>query len=492
MPEKIKTPMTGKEVANKLVYYALRILVVLYVALLFLPGLNPARITENINRNLSLFSSGFFYKNFTDGLGRAMQKGWIPSSVLTLDFIASMACCIGAIIAGVGGCLSVGNNKLKRLGNIFMLVGGVIGALSILGINLAKNQLLDVVAAHPDFANRTKALEPAGILIFAIIAIGVVVLSVATLILTPAPQKGEKAYIEPKFQLFLMFMPFVFLLFIFAYLPLWGWRYAFFDYHAGQTLSMDKWKGFYWFTYLFKNAATAKDIGRVMINTLAMSGIGLAMSWLPMVFAIFLSEIKHMGVRRVIQTCTTVPNFISWVLVYAVAFAIFSTDGFVSSVFVQQGIWDRGKNLLMDGSHTWLKMWAWGTWKGLGWSSIIYLSAISGIDQQLYEAATVDGAGRFQKMWHITLPELVPTYCVLLTLSIAGILSNGMEQYLCFENPQNTGAIEVLDLYVYKIGINGGLIPLSTVVGMLKSVISVVLLFLANNISKLVRGQSVV
>ncbi|MBQ2530018.1 MAG: sugar ABC transporter permease, partial [Treponema sp.] len=208
--------------------------------------------------------------------------------------------------------------------------------------------------------------------------------------------------------------------------------------------------------------------------------------------AIFLSEIKNMHVRRIIQTCTTIPNFISWVLVYAVAFAIFSTDGFISSIFVQQGIWDKGQNLLQDGSNTWLKMWAWGTWKGLGWGSIIYLSAISGIDQQLYEAATVDGAGRFQKMWHITLPELIPTYCVLLTLSIAGILSNGMEQYLCFENPQNTKAMEVLDLYVYKIGINGGLIPLSTVVGMLKSIVSVVLLFLANNISKLVRGQSVV
>jgi putative aldouronate transport system permease protein len=488
----IETQMTKKELVNKIVYIALRVLIVLYVVLLFLPGINPARITSKINRNLSLFTSGFFYKSLTDGLGRSMQKGWIPTSTIRLTFIASMICCLGALCAGAGGCLSVGNNKLKRIGNFLTFGGGLVGAVSIFGIRMAQNQLQALVDANPDWADKTSVLNPFGITFFMTLASAVALLSIVTFATTPAPAKDEKAHIEPKFQLFLMFLPFAVLLFVFAYLPLWGWRYAFFDYSAGGTLSMDKFRGLYWFTYLFKNAATAKHIGRVMLNTLAMSGIGIAFSWLPMVFAIFLSEVKNPHVKRIVQTCTTVPNFISWVLVYAVAFAIFSSDGFVSSLMMQQGIWDKGKNMLMSGEHTWLKMWAWGTWKGLGWSAIIYLSAISGIDQQLYEAATVDGAGRFQKMWHITLPELIPTYCVLLTLSIAGILSNGMEQYLVFENPQNTAAIEVLDLYVYKIGINGGLIPLSTVVGMLKSIISVVLLFLANNISKLVRGQSVV
>lgn len=489
---KIEKSLTAKERANKIFYYVLRILVVLYVVLLFLPGINPARISGKINRNLSLFTSGFFYKSLTDGLGRMMKNGWIPESSIRLDFFASMFCCFGAMLAGVGGCMSVGNNKLKRLGNILTASGGALGLVCIFGIKAAQVQLANIVAADSSLASRTSPMNPFGILFFGILAACVMLFSVLTFIFTPSPQNGEKAHVEPKFQLFLMFLPFAVLLFVFAYLPLWGWRYAFFDYHAGDTLSMDKFRGFYWFTNLFKNPATAKHIGRVMINTLAMSGIGIAFSWLPMVFAIFLSEVKNKHVRRIVQTCTTIPNFISWVLVYAVALAIFSTDGFLSTFFVQQGIWDKGKNLLMSGSHTWFKMWAWGTWKGLGWSAIIYLSAISGIDQQLYEAATVDGAGRFQKMWHITLPELIPTYCVLLTLSIAGILSNGMEQYLCFENPQNTTAIEVLDLYVYKIGINGGLIPLSTVIGMLKSVISVVLLILANGISKLVRGQSVV
>ncbi len=148
--------------------------------------------------------------------------------------------------------------------------------------------------------------------------------------------------------------------------------------------------------------------------------------------------------------------------------------------------------MLMGGSHVWLQMLAWGLWKGIGWSAIIYIAAISGIDQQLYEAATVDGAGRFQRMWNITVPSLIPTFCVLLLMSIANILSNGMDQYLVFENSTNTSSIMVLDLYVYKLGIGQGQIPLSTVIGMVKSVVSVTLLFAANGISKLIRGESIV
>ena len=148
--------------------------------------------------------------------------------------------------------------------------------------------------------------------------------------------------------------------------------------------------------------------------------------------------------------------------------------------------------MLMGGSHVWLQMLAWGLWKGIGWSAIIYIAAISGIDQQLYEAATVDGAGRFQRMWNITVPSLIPTFCVLLLMSIANILSNGIDQYLVFENSTNTSSIMVLDLYVYKLGIGQGQIPLSTVIGMVKSVVSVTLLFAANGISKLIRGESIV
>ena len=307
-------------------------------------------------------------------------------------------------------------------------------------------------------------------------------------------KKDEKCHIDAPLQLFLMILPFLILVFIFSYLPLWGWRYAFFDYSAGDVLSMENWVGFKWFKAPFENAATRSDIIRVLRNTLAMSGLGILTSWCPMFFAIFLAEIRNTKVRRVIQTLTTIPNFISWVLVYAIAFCIFGTEGFISSLMVNNGFWDSGKNMLMGENFIWIKMLLWGMWKSLGWSAIMYIAAISGIDQELYEAATVDGAGRFQKMMHITLPELFPTYIVLLILSVSNILSNGMDQYLVFKNSTNKGPIEVLDLYVYQLTFGSGSsgnIPFSTVVSMFKSFVSVVLLFITNKISKWIRGTSI-
>lgn len=146
----------------------------------------------------------------------------------------------------------------------------------------------------------------------------------------------------------------------------------------------------------------------------------------------------------------------------------------------------------MNSDHMWTKMLLWGMWKSLGWSAIVYIAAIAGIDQELYEAAKIDGAGRFQRVWHITVPGLMPTYLVLLLLTIAGALSNGLEQYLMFQNANNKDVIEVLDLYVYNIGIDGGRIPLSTVIGMSKSLISITLLLFANRLSKFVRGEGII
>ena len=137
-------------------------------------------------------------------------------------------------------------------------------------------------------------------------------------------------------------------------------------------------------------------------------------------------------------------------------------------------------------------MLLWGMWKGLGWGAIVYIAAISGIDQQLYEASKIDGAGRFQRMWYITVPGLMSTYLVLLLLTIAGALNNGLEQYLMFQNAATKEPVEVLDLFVYNIGIDGGRIPLSTVIGMSKSLISIALLLFANKVSKLVRGEGII
>jgi len=474
-------------VVSQIANIGLRLTAFVLVAMLFIPGVNPARITEKINRNISLLTSGFFYKNLTADMGRLLTKGWIQESTMQLVFFASMFACFGILLCAAAACMSVGNNKLKRVGYFFGIGGSAVICLSMFGLSTAHAQILLSEAVE-----KAKPMMPFGLKLFVILAIVAFAFSVFSLIATPAPKKDEKAHIDTSMELFLLLIPFLLLIFVFSYLPLWGWRYAFFNYQAGDVLSKDKFVGFFWFTYLFQNSATIADIGRVLTNTLAMSGLGILTSWCPLAFAIFLAEISNTRFRRIIQTFTTIPNFISWVLVYAVAFCIFSTDGFISSIMVNSGLWESGKNMLMGGEHIWLKMLAWGMWKGLGWSAIMYIATITSIDQQLYEAATVDGAGRFQKMWHVTVPELIPTYMVLLLLSIAGILNNGMEQYFCFENSTNSSPITVLDLYVYKLGIGKGLIPLSTVIGMVKSLVSVALLFGANAISKAVRGNTIV
>lgn len=478
---------TAKEQTSDKLYYVLRIAILLSFVFLFIPALNPARISGLINKNLSLFTSGISYSQLTADFGRAFRKGWVEHSTMYLTYASAVLACLGIVAAAAGGCMSVGSRKFKRLGNLLSLIGGVLMLLSMAGIYAAYAQI-----AQTPKPKKVEPMFPGGMWMLIALAVIILVLSAVQLLLIPKTTKEDKFEMESKYKLFLLLMPFVVLAFVFCYLPLFGWRYAFFDYKVGDTLSMENFVGFKWFKELVKNEATVKDIVRVMKNTLAMSGLGILTSWLPMAFAIFLCEMKSLKFRRFVQTFTTIPNFVSWVLVYAIAFCIFSTDGFISSLMINLGVWDQGVNMLMGDSHTWLKMLAWGLWKGIGWSAIIYIAAISGIDRQLYEAATVDGAGRFQKMWHITVPGLVPTFCVLLLMSIANILSNGMDQYLVFENSTNTSSIMVLDLYVYKLGIGKGMIPLSTVIGMLKSIISVVLLFAANSVSKLIRGESIV
>ena len=485
-----KTNKEEKSVlAAKPFQYTYRILALLLFVILFIPSVNPARISENINRNVSLFTSGFAYSVYTKNLQRILVRGWLPESVMRLAWISSLFTCLGVIASAVGSCMSVGNNKLKRIAHYCLLGGSLVSFVSIFGIFRAYN----LIASSPN-VDRVLPLQPSSAVMFLILFALIFITALISFLLTPAPLADEKAKIEAPYQLFLMILPFLILVFLFSYLPLWGWRYAFFDYNAGDTLSMDAWVGLKWFKAPFENAATRSDILRVLRNTLIMSGLGILFSWLPMIFAIFLSEIKNTTTRKIIQTLTTVPNFISWVLVYAIAFCIFGTEGFISSLMVNNGIWDKGRNMLMGDKGIWIKMWLWGTWKGLGWSAIMYIAAMSGIDQQLYEAATVDGAGRFQKIWHITIPELLPTYLVLLILSVSGILSNGMDQYLCFKNPTNKDPIEVLDLYVYQLTFgqtSSSNIPFSTVVSMFKSLVSVVLLFITNRISKWIRGTSI-
>lgn len=307
----------------------------------------------------------------------------------------------------------------------------------------------------------------------------------------PTPSRKKRNSVGFKF--FLLILPFLCLTFIFAYYPLYGWVYAFYDYKPPLKLSQCEFVGIKWFKFMFANNAQIGQLVKVMRNTFVMSFLSIATSILPVIFAIFLNEIKNKKFKNVVQTLTTLPNFISWVLVYSVAFALFSNTGMVNTMLKTLGIVTESVKFLDSDAHTWMAMLLWGIWKGLGWGAIMYLAAIAGTDQELYEAARVDGAGRFKLMRHITLPSLMPTFFVLLMLSVANFLNNGMDQYFVFQNSFNKEHIQVLDLYVYNLGIgSANSVSLATAISMLKSIISVTLLLVVNWVSKKTRGESMI
>ena len=294
------------------------------------------------------------------------------------------------------------------------------------------------------------------------------------------------------FILFLMITPFLALLFVFAYYPLWGWIYAFYDFRPPLPLFSTEFVGLHWFRLLISNPIRVRQILEVLRNTFAISGLRMLTGWLPILFAILLSEIRRSGYRRSIQTLTTIPNFISWVLIFSMAFALFANDGMVNNLLMNLGLIETRIQFLQSSNNVWLTMTAWHIWQSLGWGAIIYLAAIMGIDPALYEAARVDGAGRFRLIWHITVPGVLPTYTVLLLLGVANFLNTGFDQFFVFSNAFNIHQIQVLDLYVYNVGIMGGLLSLGTAISMLRSVVSLVLLLSVNRIAKWIRGESII
>ena len=296
---------------------------------------------------------------------------------------------------------------------------------------------------------------------------------------------------QKSFKVFLYALPCILIIFLFCYVPLWGWSFAFVQYKPGKAFLDCEFVGLQNFTALFGNAVMRKNLFRVLRNTFGIHFLGYVFTPLPMLFAVMLSEMKSKRFQKVVQTITTLPNFISWVIMFSLATSIFSTNGLLNTVGMNLGLIDTPKNILNSSENVWITQVLLQQWKNLGWSAIIYFASIAGIDQELYEAAMVDGANRWQKIWYITLPQLIPTYFVLLIMSIGNFLNTGVDQYLAFGNALNKEYIEVLDLYVYNLGIGNGQISFSVAVGIMKSIVALVLFATANFASKKIRGTSV-
>ncbi len=294
---------------------------------------------------------------------------------------------------------------------------------------------------------------------------------------------------KKKYQLLLLALPFLLLVVLFSYVPLFGWSFSLFNYRPGISLLDSKFVGFKYFEMFLTDKY---DMYRVMKNTIIFALIGYLVSPLPMVFAIMLNEVRNVPYKKVVQTVSTMPNFVSWVIVYSLMFTIFSTDGVLNEVLTRMGLITAPTNVLADKNAVYWFQTALGQWKNLGWASIVYLAAIAGIDQEMYEAADIDGASRFQAIMHITVPSLMPTYIVLLLLSIGNFVSVGFDQYFVFKNNVTAANIEVLDLYVYRIGLMNSDYSYGVAIGIMKSFVSIALLFIANTLSKKVRGTSIV
>ncbi len=165
---------------------------------------------------------------------------------------------------------------------------------------------------------------------------------------------------------FLYVLPFIILVLIFAYYPLYGWVYAFYDYKPPTPLSASPFVGFKWFHYMVDNDVKRRQILQVLLNTFGISGLSMLFSWFPMMFAVFLNEIKCRPYKKFVQTVTTLPNFISWVLVYSIAFCVFNSTGVVNSILTQVGLIDKPIMFLQSSKHIWFKMWLWLAWKNAG------------------------------------------------------------------------------------------------------------------------------
>ncbi|GHU73747.1 protein lplB [Clostridia bacterium] len=300
----------------------------------------------------------------------------------------------------------------------------------------------------------------------------------------------KPAYHEKKdWKLFWMALPFAAFIVAFYYAQLFGWLYAFTDYKPSKDVFHQTYVGLKYLKKLFEVRSRFPVAFR---NTLIYGFLNIIASPIALIFAVLLNEISNSRIKRTIQTMTSFPNFISWILVYAIAFMFFSSEGQINNLLVKVGIMSNTRNLLSNANATYIFQLVLGIWKSTGWSAIIYLSAIAGIDQELYDAADADGANRFQKMLHITVVGLQPTFFTLLILSIGGIMNAGFEQFYVFYNPMVSEQIEVIATYAYRIGIGSGEIPFGTAIGMTQSLISIVLLLLVNRLAHAVSGSSII
>ncbi|PWV94226.1 putative aldouronate transport system permease protein [Paenibacillus cellulosilyticus] len=274
---------------------------------------------------------------------------------------------------------------------------------------------------------------------------------------------------------------------VFNYIPMYGIIIAFKEFDIIRPISAAPWVGFDHFKEFFED----DSLGYVIKNTIGMSLIKLVIGFpLPILFALLLNELRSMVFKRWVQTITYLPHFLSWVVLGGIMATWLSDVGIVNKILMAINVIHEPITYLAEPKYFWGIVITSDIWKELGWSAIIYLAAISSISPELYEAATIDGAGRGQKMWNITLPSIKGTISILFILAISGVLNSNFDQILVLRNQLNETSSNVIDVYVYQAGLLSGRYSYAAAVGLIKSVIALILLLGANGITKRLNNTS--
>lgn len=290
--------------------------------------------------------------------------------------------------------------------------------------------------------------------------------------------------------LFLMLIPGLIVVFTFSYLTLAGWIMAFKDYRVGLNLWNAEWTGFYQFKSFLMQSS---DYIYLLRNTLAMNISMLLVNLIAaFLFAVLINEIRSGWFSRLVQTLSFFPFFVSWVIVYAIMHSLFAVStGAVNLSLVNLGVLNEGLDLLGSPHYAWLLAIGIMLWKTLGYNGVIFIAAIASIDADQYEAADMDGATRIQKIMHITIPNLLPTLIVLLIINSGWILNSNFEFYFLFTNPTNWSRMEVLDMYIYKNGLQLTNYSYATAVGIIKTLVSILIVMGVNILSRKTTGKSI-
>ncbi|GGH30683.1 ABC transporter permease [Paenibacillus segetis] len=274
---------------------------------------------------------------------------------------------------------------------------------------------------------------------------------------------------------------------VFNYIPLYGIIIAFKDFNIIKSISEAPWVGL----KHFKAFLTDENLLYVLKNTLGMSFFKLIIGFpLPILFALFLNELRNVRFKRFVQTISYLPHFLSWVILGGILTTWLADVGIINNILMALHWIDEPISYLAEPSYFWGIVVTSDIWKELGWSAIIYLAAISSVSPELYEAATIDGAGRFQQMFRVTLPMIKGTVSILFILAVSGILNSNFDQVFILRNQLNETASNVIDTYVYQTGITQGRYSYSTAVGLFKSIIAFILLLCANFVTKKLNDTS--